>query len=216
MKQNKTEIVIVLDRSGSMSNIARDSEGGLYEFIEGQKKVPGECSVTLYQFDDQSEKVFEDVAIDKVEKITITPRGSTALFDCLGRAIDEVGARLAAMPEDDRPELVIVTIISDGEENASREFTKDVIASKIKTQEEQYNWQFVFLGANFDAFATGQTYGFQSGKCMNYGLDTNSIKGAYAAVSSMSSNLRAVAGSGSSACRDISFSAEDRLAAKVD
>lgn len=190
MKKDKTEIVLVVDNSGSMASIKNDTEGGLATFLKEQKELPGECNITYYQFSNNTTKIFENKPIKEVNSINISPSGSTALFDAVGQAIDEVGKRLAQTPEVERPELIIFVISSDGEENASREFTKAQIADKVKHQTDIYKWQFIFLGANFDAFTEGQSYGFQGGKTMQYSTSSAGITGGYASVSFLTSGMR--------------------------
>lgn len=159
MNQEHTEIIIVLDRSGSMSVIKADMEGGLNSFFEDQKKEPGRCSVTLTQFDTEYEIVYSGIDLKDVPKVEFTPRGATALLDAVGRTIHEVGKRLVDMDEANRPGRVIFLIITDGYENASKEFDQAQIKALITEQTEKYNWLFVYLGANQDAFAEARKYG---------------------------------------------------------
>ena len=122
MRTDLTDITMVIDRSGSMQSIRSDAEGGINSFIEQQKQEPGEANVTLVQFDADYEFVHSGVPIRQVPAFKLVPRGSTALLDAVGRAINETGARLAAMDEVQRPGLVVFVIVTDGEENSSREF----------------------------------------------------------------------------------------------
>lgn len=168
MKQNKTEIVIIMDRSGSMMMIRNDMEGGLKSFLEDQKKLDGECKITFARFDDKYELVFEDRDINEVGELQLEPRGLTALYDAIGKTVNSVGARLAATPESERPSTVLVQIITDGLENASREFTADAIKTMITRQQSVYNWQFVYLGANQDAFDVAHHIGIDRNHTLNY------------------------------------------------
>lgn len=149
------EIIIVLDRSGSMTSIKRDMEGGLNQFIEDQKKEPGECKVTLTQFDSEYEIVFSGKPIQDVPPISLVPRGSTALHDALGRTIHDVVARHKAA---EAPKCTLCLIITDGQENASREFSRDSVR-KLVEERRAAGWEFVYLGANQDAFVAGHGLG---------------------------------------------------------
>ena len=165
---NYTDISVLLDRSGSMHAIKTDTEGGFAAFIEEQKKTPGRCQVTLAQFDDQYEVVYSDQPLASVPALHLQPRGSTALLDAIGRLITSTGERLAAMPEADRPGSVIVVIMTDGLENASREFTGAAVKGLIAEQSEKYGWTFVYLGANQDAIAVGESLGVNRDRSMTY------------------------------------------------
>ena len=167
-KPNSTDIIIVLDRSGSMSSIASDMEGGFDAFIKEQKALPGECHLTLTQFDDQYEVVYERKALRDVPKLSLTPRGSTALLDAIGRTIDATGKRLSALPEADRPSKVVFVVITDGFENASREYNTLRVVEMIKTQREKYAWEFVFMGASENAISVAQGLGIQAQNAVHY------------------------------------------------
>jgi hypothetical protein len=190
-KENSTEIVFVVDRSGSMSSIAADMRGGLDTFIAEQKKLPGECTVSLSQFDDRYETIYAGKPIDSVPPLELVPRGATALLDAVGRTIDAAGARLAAIQESDRPSKILFVIVTDGAENASHEYSRARINEMIKTQQEKYSWEFVFLGANQDAFAAAQDLGIRGAAAMNY---VASAKGAQAMYSGLSASARSYRG----------------------
>lgn len=145
--KNYTDLNIILDRSGSMSNIATDMVGGIKTFLDTEKQTGDETKVSLYQFDDKYETVFVDKDIKEDLQITLTPRGGTALNDALGRTIVSVGEKLEKIPEQDRPNRVLFLVITDGFENASKEFTGKDVAEKVKHQREKYSWDFIFLGA---------------------------------------------------------------------
>lgn len=153
MRSDLTDITLVVDRSGSMQSIRSDAEGGVNAFLRQQAREPGEAFVTLIQFDHDYDFVHRGVPIRECSEYKLVPRGSTALLDTLGRAITETGIRLNLMTEAERPALVIVVIMTDGQENASREFTRERVREMIEHQQQQYHWQFTFLGANQDAFA---------------------------------------------------------------
>ena len=158
----RTEIVFVLDRSGSMHSVLHDVIGGFNQFVKEQKAVPGECTMSLFQFDTIYEPVYVGKNIQEVEELTLAtfqPRGSTALNDAVGRAIVETGAALAARDEKDRPELVLFCIYTDGHENASREYSSQQVKTLIEQQTDVYKWEFSFLGAGVDQFDTAGVYG---------------------------------------------------------
>src|SRR5512143_3257316 len=150
MKKDLTEIVLVLDRSGSMSTTQSDAEGGLKTFMDEQRKVAGECRVTFCRFDHEIDLVFENKPLASVEdaELRLHPRGMTCLLDAMGYAINRVGERLSKTPEAERPGRVIVVTITDGQENSSREFTIRQLFDVIKLQRETYKWDFVFIGAD--------------------------------------------------------------------
>jgi len=157
MKKNYTEIAFVLDRSGSMSGCQEAAIAGFNQFLSEQQEAEGLARLTLVLFDDEYLVAVQSLPVQEVVPLnweTFVPRGSTALLDAVGKTIDDVGARIAALPEEDRPAQVIVSILTDGEENASRDFTWRDLAQRIKHQTDVYKWTFLFLGANQDAIAT--------------------------------------------------------------
>lgn len=165
MRENLTEMVFVLDRSGSMSGLAADTIGGFNELIEKQKKIEGDAYVTTVLFDHEYEVLHDHVALGEVAPLTdkeYFARGSTALLDAVGRTIDSVGARLAATPEEERPEHVVFVITTDGMENASREYTAKQVREMVEHQQQKYSWQFVFLGANMDAVSEARNLGISA------------------------------------------------------
>src|SRR4051794_6279629 len=156
---NLTHLYFLLDRSGSMQSIKDDTEGGFDAFIAEQRSQPGECRVTLAQFDDQYEEVYRDLPAADVPPLSLSPRGSTALLDSIGRLLGEAGARLAALPEHERPGVVIVGIMTDGHENASRELTRAQVKALIERQTAEYAWQFLYRGAARAAIGVGAGIG---------------------------------------------------------
>jgi len=189
----KTEIIAILDRSGSMMGLERDTIGGFNSFVEEQKKVEGECNVTLVLFDNDYDVLYEARALNEVPELTgkeYFARGSTSLYDAIGKSSQTAGARFAAMTEADRPEKVIVLIITDGYENTSREFTREQIKNMIQHQEEKYAWEFVYLGANQDAFAVGQQFGMKMSNVATYAASEVGTRGAYAAFADKTTSLR--------------------------
>jgi hypothetical protein len=159
MRNDLTDVTLVVDRSGSMEQIRSDAQGGINAFVADQAKLPGECRITLVQFDDKYEIVHSGILASQWPEYHLSPRGSTALLDAVGRAIIETGNRISAMPEDQRPGLVICVISTDGMENASREFTYKKVSEMISHQQTVYNWQFTFLAANQDAFGQAMDLG---------------------------------------------------------
>lgn len=166
-----TDITIVLDRSGSMQPIREATVEGLNGFINEQKTQPGYDLWTLIQFNHEYKVVFKAVPAHEVRPLTretFVPRGSTALVDAVCRTIDETGRRLAALPEHERPARVLVVILTDGEENSSRTFSKHDLADRIRHQQDKYGWNFVFLGANQDAIATADSYEIKTSGAFTY------------------------------------------------
>ncbi len=161
--KNLTEIICIIDRSGSMSSIRDDAIGGFNIFLEEQKGVTVDrCIFTYTQFDTDYEIVHCGIPIEDMKPLdhsTYVPRGSTALLDAIGRTINSVGARLSAVSESERPGKVAVVILTDGFENASKEFNLGTITEMIKTQSEQFKWEFVYLAAGKDAFEAGHRMG---------------------------------------------------------
>jgi uncharacterized protein YegL len=162
-----TEIVLVVDRSGSMYTCRDEAQGGINAFIEDQKKLKGKANFTLVQFDSEYEFVHEGVDIQDVPEFTLHPRNSTALLDAVGRAISETGERLDKMDEKDKPGLVVFVITTDGDENSSTEYNSTQIKDMVTEQQDKYNWQFTFLGAGIDAFSAGGDMGYYKGGIAN-------------------------------------------------
>lgn len=164
----KTDITVVLDRSGSMASCKEEAEGGLNAFIQKQATEEGETLFSLVQFDHEYEWVHQGVIVQDVDPYVLEPRGMTALNDAVGTAINETGARLSAMPASERPDLVIFVIVTDGGENSSSEFTGDQVKQMVERQRDEYQWQFTYLGANQDAFAEASKIGILRGATANY------------------------------------------------
>lgn len=186
MKTNHTDITIVLDRSGSMQSVADDTIGGFNKFLEDQQRAPGTATITLNQFDDVFEHVIEAKPVGDAKPLnreTFQPRGSTALLDAIGRSINETGKRLESMPENDRAEKVVFVIITDGHENASRDFSSQRINEMIRHQRDTYQWEFVFLGANQDAITTASKMGIGAANAMTYAANSQGTASAFAATS---------------------------------
>jgi uncharacterized protein YegL len=167
-RSDLTHIYFLLDRSGSMQSIKTDTEGGFAAFIEEQRKTPGECRVTLAQFDNEYDVVYTDRPLVDVPPLDLQPRGSTALLDAMGRTITDAGTRLAALPEDQRPGTVIVAIMTDGHENASREWTRSAIKALVTQQSTQFAWQVMYMGADQDAIEVGAGLGVDRDLAVTY------------------------------------------------
>lgn len=190
--KNKTEIIVVLDRSGSMQTIKTDMEGGFKKFLEEQKIQPGECTVSLFSFDDITEVRYEDLDIKSIDSIVIEPRAGTALLDAICYAIDHTGVRLAAKKHDDRPERVLVYVISDGGENSSRRFNKAQTEAKIKHQESTYSWKFMFLGCSFDMIGEAVKFGGKFENSVNFAATKKGIDKGFEILSKSASFYRSV------------------------
>lgn len=159
----KTDINIILDRSGSMGmgEIYSATIQGYNRFLEQQQEIKESARINFYQFNTITCNIYKDVDVKVAQKLTtetFRPSGGTALLDAMGQVIDEIGGRLRNMAQKDRPEQVLVVIITDGEENSSRIFTKEQVEEKIKHQTDVYKWQFAYIGANFEAIKAGAQY----------------------------------------------------------
>jgi uncharacterized protein YegL len=187
-----TEIVCIIDRSGSMSSIRDDAQGGFEAFIEEQQKVPGKASVTLAQFDSEYEVVWENKPLGEIRKgdYVLMPRGSTALLDAVGKTVQTVRERLSKTDEAKRPEKMIVAIITDGHENASKEYQRKEIMKIINHQRDKHKWEFLFLAANQDALGEAQHIGIHGAQAMNFAATGKGVKCAYGSMSRGISSYR--------------------------
>jgi len=188
-----SEIAIVLDRSGSMKSCQQAAIEGFNQFLADQQKTDGLAKLTLVLFDDEYLVPISSIPVAEVVPLTddtYQPRGCTALLDAIGQTIDNLGQRLAALAEKDRPGQVIVAILTDGLENASQRFTWKEIARKIKHQTATYKWIFLFLGANQDAIATAANLSIAANNAANYVADAAGSKAGQAAFSRKMSALR--------------------------
>ena len=192
MKNHYSEIAFVLDRSGSMESCREATIGGFNSFLQEQQKTEGLARLTLILFNDEYLVPIDALPVAEILPLSsdsYVPRGSTALLDAIGRAIDELGARLAALSEKDRPLQVIVAILTDGLENSSQSYTWREIARLIKQQTEQYRWTFLFLGANQDAIATAVQMNITAANAAAYVADA---AGLHASASSLTRKVRAL------------------------
>ncbi len=179
MKKNLTELVFILDRSGSMQGLEGDTIGGFNAMIEKQKKEPGEAFVSTVLFDDRPEVLHDRVKVREVRPITdkeYNVRGCTALLDAIGGAIHHIGnIHKYARPED-VPEHTLVVITTDGMENASRRYSARQVKEMIQRQKEKHNWEFLFLGANIDAVETAGHLGIDPDRAVNYHCDSEGTR----------------------------------------
>jgi hypothetical protein len=208
MKANYTHIALLLDRSGSMGIVQDDTIGGVNHYFESQRNQPGTRTVTLAQFDDQYELLYQRVALADVAPRTranYEPRGWTALHDSIVRFIDDTGAALAKLPEHERPEHVLVVIQTDGQENSSKLYRASDVRARIEHQRDVYRWEFVFLGANQDAVLAAEKLGIGRASSMTYAANT---VGTYSAMDSLARATKSYGATGQS----ISFTSDDRTA----
>jgi len=186
MKKDYTDITIVLDRSGSMQSVKESSESGLYEFVKEQQKVKGDLTrVSLVQFDTEYEVVYSNRKLNDIDNFNLEPRGMTALNDAIGKTIVETGDRIRSLSENERPENVVIVIMTDGHENASKEFNPDSIKTMIEEQESKYSWTFIFLGANQDAVLEAKKYGIKLDTALTYAHTGKGHKAAFLNTSQM-------------------------------
>jgi uncharacterized protein YegL len=177
--------IFIVDRSGSMNTIRKDTEEGIKAFIDKQLEGvdSSKRTVSFYQFDTEHECLHNFDLLEKAKDYKLEPRGSTALLDACGQAITNVGHSLKHMPEDQRPGYVMVIICTDGEENSSREYKKAEIKKMIQHQQDKYNWRFTYIGANQDAFTEARSLGISGQSVLNYTATSRSVGTAWATAS---------------------------------
>ncbi len=193
MKKNYSDITIVLDRSGSMDSCKDDVIGGFNTLIKAQRKAEGEATVNLYQFDDKYETVYENKNVLDAPLLTgrtFVPRGQTALYDAVGKTIVVTGERYAGMKEEERPEKVFFVVITDGEENDSREYVFSSVKTMIEHQQEKYGWQFVFLGSEVRAVEDAVKMGVKQSHAMHYDKSAKGYDAAYVSISKNITKMR--------------------------
>ena len=186
MKKTLTEIVYILDRSGSMSGLEADTIGGFNSMIEKQKETGEKAYVSTVLFDDRTEVIHDRVPIEKVDKITnkeYCVRGSTALLDAVGGAIKHIINIHKYAREEDRPDKTIFVITTDGMENASINYNYDQVKKMIEKEQKEYGWEFIFIGANIDACAEAERFGIRRERAVNYIHDDRGTKLIYEGVS---------------------------------
>ena len=193
MKKDLTELIFILDRSGSMGGLETDTIGGYNSLLSQQKAVPGECRITTVLFSHSAELLHDRTDLQAVSPLTDADYrvgGSTALLDAIGSTLNKIGNAIKHTAEDYRPEKVLVCIITDGMENASRYYGSNQIKAMIKRQQDKYGWEFIFLGANIDAVETASHYGIRAERASRYHADKEGVDLNYGSVSQTIVNLR--------------------------
>ena len=196
MKKNLTEIVFILDRSGSMAGLEKDTIGGFNAMIEKQRKEAGEAVISTVLFDNHSEVIHDRLTLDQIPQLTEKEyfvRGCTALLDAVGGAIHHIGNVHKYAREEDRPEKTIFVITTDGMENASRKYTYDCVKAMIERQKGKYGWEFLFLGANIDAAREAARFGIGADRAANYHADHEGTGVIYETVSEAICQVRSCA-----------------------
>ena len=194
MKKNLTELVFILDRSGSMAGLEKDTIGGFNAMIEKQKAEAGEAYISTVLFDNYSEVIHDRLALNAVPKLTEKEyyvRGCTALLDAVGGAIHHIGNVHKYAREEDRPEKTLFVITTDGMENASRRYSYEKVREMIARQKEKYGWEFLFLGANIDATREAARFGIDADRAADYHADTQGTAVIYEAMSDVVYSVRA-------------------------
>ena len=194
MKKNLTELVFILDRSGSMAGLEGDTIGGFNAMIEKQKGEPGEAVVSTVLFDNECDVIHDRIDIQKIEPMTQKEyyvRGCTALLDAVGGAIHHIGNVHKYAREEDRPEKTMFVITTDGMENASRKYSYERLRAMIERQKEKYGWEFIFLGANIDAAKEAARFGISEDRAANYHADHKGTAVIYEAVCDAVCSVRA-------------------------
>ena len=194
MKKNLTELVFILDRSGSMAGLEKDTIGGFNAMIEKQKAEAGDAYISTVLFDNYSEVIHDRAALSDVPKLTEKEyyvRGCTALLDAVGGAIHHIGNVHKYAREEDRPEKTLFVIATDGMENASRRYSYEKVREMITRQKEKYGWEFLFLGANIDAAKEAARFGIDADRAADYHADTQGTAVIYEAMSDVVYSVRA-------------------------
>lgn len=192
MQENYSHICLILDRSGSMNSVKNEIINGINVYLQGQIDE-NPCTCTLVQFDTEYEVLYLNVPIKDVAPRNLDnfiPRGSTALLDAIGKSINDVGHTLSLMNEDERPGKVVVVIVTDGQENASRNFNKTQITEMIKHQQEAYNWEFVFIGCDANGIQDAYSYGINVSNTAQYNNTSKGIMVAFAGSSAVLKGYR--------------------------
>ena len=193
MKKGLTELVFIMDRSGSMSGLESDTIGGYNALLDKQKKEDGECIITTVLFDDKYELLHDRINVKGVAPITDREyyvRGCTALLDAVGKTINKIGNAQKNTADSEQAEKIMFVITTDGMENASREYSYDLVRAMIERQKRCYGWEFLFLGANIDAIETAALFGISADRAVNYNADVKGTQLNYEVVSETVSCLR--------------------------
>ncbi len=194
MKKGLTEIVFILDRSGSMSGLEADTIGGYNSMLDKQKKEEGDALISTVLFDDRTEILHDRKELDKVEKITDKEyyvRGCTALLDAVGGAIHHISRIQKETPEEERPEKTLFIITTDGMENASKKYSYDKVKKMVEKKKKKQHWEFVFLGANIDAVEVAGRFGVSANRAVRYECDSAGTALNFSVMSKMVSCARA-------------------------
>ena len=193
MNGNLTELVFVLDRSGSMAHLEEDTIGGFNRMIAQQRDGPGDARVTVVLFDTQYEVLYNGMKIEDIPPMTnkqYYARGLTALLDAVGKTIDDVGERLSAMPEEERPGKVVFVITTDGMENASHSYSLEKVKAMVEHQKSKYGWDFLFFGAGIDAVAAASDIGITADRAMRVGATSAGIEESYSCMADFITDFR--------------------------
>ena len=193
MKKNLTELVFILDRSGSMAGLEGDTIGGFNAMIEKQKAQPGQALISTVLFDNETQVIHDRVDVQHVQPMTQREyfvRGCTALLDAVGKAIHHIGNVHKYAREEDRPEKTLFVITTDGMENASKTYDYDRVRAMIQRQQEKYGWEFLFLGANIDAAKEASRFGIRADRAANYHADSKGTGVIYETVNDAISHVR--------------------------
>lgn len=213
-----TDITLVLDRSGSMGAVKEATVEAFNGFVTSQRSGVGVARMSLVQFDDQYEPVFRAIPLAEVVPLTnetFQPRGSTALLDAMGRTIVETGERFRNMPEHERPGTVLFVTLTDGQENASRQYTLHQINDLIARQRDAYQWEFVFLAANQDAIAAAAQMGIQAGQALTFSHSAGGAAACFEALDEQVHELRRARAAGKASAK-VAFTDTQRKASKKD
>ena len=193
MRKNLTELVFILDRSGSMAGLEKDTIGGFNAMIDKQKQEPGEAYISTVLFDNESQVIHDRVSLDRIGKLTEKEyyvRGCTALLDAVGGAIHHIGNVHKYAREEDRPEKTLFVIATDGKENASHYYTYEKVRAMIEKQKSKYGWEFLFLGANIDAAREAARFGIPCDRAADYHADARGTNVIYDTVNDAISQVR--------------------------
>ena len=196
MKKNLTELVFILDRSGSMAGLEQDTIGGFNAMMEKQKREPGETLVSTVLFDQDTQVIYDRVPLENLQPLTEKEyyvRGSTALLDAVGGAIHHIGNVHKYAREEDVPEKTLFVITTDGMENASRRYDYDRVKDMIRRQQERYGWEFLFLGANIDAAQEAGRFGIRPECAADYHADSRGTRVIYESLSQAVCQVRTCA-----------------------
>ncbi|HZJ57131.1 MAG TPA: vWA domain-containing protein [Clostridia bacterium] len=193
MKSELTELVLILDKSGSMSGLESDTIGGYNSMLQKQREVEGECRITTVLFDNNYELLHDRIDIRAVSPITEKEYfvgGTTALLDAIGRTVHKIISVQKSTAKEYQAEKVIFVIITDGMENASREYSAGKVKALIERQEEKYGWEFIFLGANIDAVETAGHFGIRANRAQNFHADSAGVGLTFSVMSDVVANYR--------------------------